>query len=182
MTEFGLAPLASEGGGGVSGAVLAAIRESIEDAFPVHVEALAAAAAPLEAYDAGRRQHSAPAILKAMLARHPARPAKVLAVIEGDLFIPMLSFVFGQAQLGGRAGVISVARLKPEFHGFAPDEELLLKRVRTVALHETGHLFGLIHCRTQECAMRLATNIHQFDLKRAALCPGCASILLENLR
>jgi archaemetzincin len=182
MIELGLAPMLCPEGSQVSEAVMEAIKEILEDVFPVRVQALPAISSPPEAYDAVRRQHSAPVILKSLLAAHPANPAKLLAVTGGDLFIPMLSFVFGQAQLGGRAAVISMARLTPEFHGFDPDLQLLLRRARTVALHETGHLFGLTHCQTQECAMRLATNIHQFDLKRAVLCPGCAAILLENLR
>lgn len=182
MIALGLAPMLSQDGSQVSDAVMEAIKETVEDVFPVRAQTLPAILSPPEAYDAARRQHSAPVVLTSLLAAYPTDPPKLLGVIQGDLFIPMLSFVFGQAQLGGRAAVVSMARLMPEFHGFKPDPQLLLQRARTVALHETGHLFGLTHCQTQECAMRLATNIHQFDLKRAALCPGCAAILLENLR
>jgi len=182
MIVVGLAPMLGPGCGRTAETVMQAIQETLEDVFPVQVEALQPVPLRPEAFDATRGQYSAPAALRSLLEAYPEEPPKVLAVAEGDLFIPMLSFVFGQAQLGGRAGVISMARLKPEFHGFAADETLLLRRARTVALHETGHLFGLVHCQTQECAMRLATNIHQFDLKRAALCAGCASVLMETQR
>lgn len=182
MIVLGLGPVEGTGCGRAAEAVMEAIGEALEDVFPVRVEALPAMDSPLEAFDMQRGQHSAPVVLRSVLAAHPSTPEKMLAVTEGDLFIPMLSFVFGQAQLGGRAGVISMARLRPEFHGFAPDETLLLRRARTVALHETGHLFGLVHCQAQECAMRLATNIHQFDLKRPALCAGCAAVLMETQR
>ena len=182
MIVLGLAPLLGADGGQVAEAIMEAIRGALEDVYPLRIEPLPRLPTAPGALDGARGQYSAPALLRSLLDAYPEAPPKILAVAEGDLFIPMLSFVFGQAQLGGRAGVISMARLKPEFHGFPPDDALLFRRARTVALHETGHLFGLVHCQTQECAMRLATNIHQFDLKRAALCGGCASILLETQR
>lgn len=182
MISLGLVPLLRPGRERTAEIVMPALRETLEDVFPVSVEPLDTEPPPPGALDPARGQASAPVILRSLLAAYPSQPPKVLAVAEDDLFIPMLSFVFGQAQLGGRAGVISLARLNAEFYGFPPDAPLLVRRARTVALHETGHLFGLVHCQTPDCAMRLATNIHQFDLKRAALCPGCASILLETQR
>jgi archaemetzincin len=182
MTPLGLVPMLTPVAGELVEPVMDAISETLEDVFPVHVERMSPVTAPAAAYESARRQHSAPVVLQSVLAAYPQGPAKLLAVIGGDLFIPMLSFVFGQAQLGGRAGVISVARLVPAFYGYPADDGLVLRRARTVALHETGHLFGLVHCQTPDCAMRLATNIHQFDLKRAVLCPGCASILRETQR
>lgn len=182
MMALGLVPMLDHGRGRVSEAVLEAIAGTLEDFYPVQVERLEALESPPSAYEPERRQHSAPLVLQMVLGAIPSGPAKLLAVTGGDLFIPMLSFVFGQAQLGGRAAVISVARLDPAFYGFDPDEALLVRRARTVALHETGHLFGLVHCQTQDCAMRLSTSIQQFDRKRAALCAGCASILLETQR
>jgi predicted Zn-dependent protease len=51
-----------------------------------------------------------------------AEPAsKVLGVTEKDLFIPMLSFVLGQEQLGGPAAVISW-HAPPEVHGLSLTE------------------------------------------------------------
>ena len=43
-------------------------------------------------------------ILRDVLPRTARRRPAVLAVTEADLFIPMLTFVFGQAQLGGPGG------------------------------------------------------------------------------
>jgi archaemetzincin len=182
MISLGLAPMLRPGGERIAEVVMPAIRETLEDMFPVRVESLPPHAPPAEALDAARGQTSAPVILHPVLAAHACDSSKVLEVTEDDLFIPMLSFVFGQAQLDGRAGVISLARLKAEYYGFGPDEALLVRRARIVALHETGHLLGLVHCQMPDCAMRPASNIHQSDLKRAALCPGCASVFLETQR
>ena len=60
--------------------------------------------------------------------------------------MPVLSFVYGQAQLEGQVAVVSLARLRPEFHGLLPDAAVLERRAATEAVHELGHTFGLVHC------------------------------------
>ncbi len=133
---------------------------------------------PLDfAYDEGRRQYASIAVLKMLLREFPETAWKLLAVTDRDLFVPVLTFVFGQAQLGGRAGVLSLARLRQEFYGLPPNREVFVDRVCKEALHETGHLFGLVHCAERSCAMSLATNIQQIDEKRAAFCPSCAGAM-----
>ena len=126
------------------------------------------------AFDANRRQYGSIPLLDMLLRRCPRDAAKVLAVTERDLFIPVLTFVFGQAQLGGRVGVVSFARLRQEFYGLAANREIFLERAYKEALHETGHLFGLVHCAERKCAMSLATAVRQIDLKEDAFCAACA--------
>jgi archaemetzincin len=94
-------------------------------------------------------------------------------VTTRDLFIPVLTFVFGQAQLGGRLGVVSLARLKQEFYGLPENRDVFLQRAAKEALHEAGHLFGLVHCADHECAMALSTGVRQIDLKQASFCSPC---------
>jgi archaemetzincin len=91
-----------------------------------------------------------------------------------DIFIPMLSFVYGQAQLNGPAAVVSVARLRQEYYGLPANPQLFLLRVRKELLHEVGHTLGLTHCPDGLCTMTLSTNIHQLDQKSAEFCPSCA--------
>ena len=134
------------------------------------------------AYDAGRNQFGSIPVLEMLSRRCPADALKLLAVTERDLFIPVLTFVFGHAQLGGRVAVISLARLRQEFYGMAPDREVFFERAYKEALHETGHTFGLVHCTERRCAMSLATGIRQIDLKDAAFCPSCAARLQRNSR
>src|ERR1039457_2074192 len=117
------------------------------------------------AYDAGRRQYGSIGVLQMVARLCPDDGAKLLAVTDRDLFVPVLTFVFGQAQLGGRVGVISLARLRQEFYGLAPSREIFLERAYKEALHATGHLFGLVHCAERKCAMSLATAVRQIDLK-----------------
>lgn len=129
------------------------------------------------AYDAVRRQHGSIPVLEMLARLIPADARKLLAVTERDLFIPVLTFVFGQAQLGGRVGVVSLARLRQEFYGLPPNREVLVERAVKEMLHETGHMFGLVHCTDRSCAMSLATNVRQIDIKRTAFCAVCAARL-----
>jgi archaemetzincin len=132
------------------------------------------------AFDPGRGQYGSIPLLEMLLRRCPEDALKLLAVTERDLFIPVLTFVFGQAQLGGRVGVISLARLRQEFYGLAANREVFLERAYKEALHETGHLFGLVHCTERKCAMSLATTVRQIDLKDAAYCAPCAARLRRD--
>ncbi len=133
------------------------------------------------AYDAGRRQYASIPVLEQLLQRFPQDASKLLAVTERDLYIPVLTFVFGQAQLGGRVGIVSFARLRQEFYGLAPDREVFLERSYKEALHETGHLFGLIHCPEGECAMSLSTTVRQIDSKHNAFCAACTAKLRRHM-
>jgi archaemetzincin len=124
------------------------------------------------AYDAARGQHHSTSILR-FLANSPSLPdAKHLAVTASDLFVPVLTFVFGEAQLAGRGAVVSVCRLREEFYGLPPDPELLRERLLTEALHELGHTFGLRHCDDWRCAMASSHSVERIDLK-GAYCESC---------
>jgi archaemetzincin len=129
------------------------------------------------AFDADRNQYASVPILEMLLRRCPEDGDKLLAVTGRDLFIPMLTFVFGHAQLGGSVGIVSLARLRQEFYGLPSDPALFERRLGTEVLHETGHLFGLIHCADRRCAMSLATGVRQIDSKDNAFCPQCAARL-----
>ena len=132
------------------------------------------------AYDAQRRQYGSIPVLDSLLQRCPQDAAKLLAITERDLFIPVLTFVFGQAQLGGRVGVVSLARLRQEFYGLPGDREIFLRRLHKETLHETGHLFGLVHCAERTCAMSLATTVRQIDMKDDAFCAACGARLRRH--
>jgi archaemetzincin len=178
MTGIVLASLASPEGDPPP-ALMLDLRQALEDVFIAPVGTpVSGPPVPLSAFDPARRQYSAPVVLKTLLETTPDQ--KLLAITCVDLFIPMLSFVYGQAQLGGNVAVVSLARLRQEFYGLPGNAALLAGRARKEAVHETGHLFGLVHCEQPDCAMRLSTNVRQLDLKGDALCPGCAALAREN--
>ena len=129
------------------------------------------------AYEPARGQHNATALLQQVLAIGQGSDEKMIAVVDEDLFIPVLTFVFGQAQLAGTAAVVSTHRLANEFYGMPRDEDRLRERIGKEVVHELGHLFGLYHCRQFECVMRSSTYVEEIDLKRVAFCEACASHL-----
>jgi archaemetzincin len=157
-------------------AALAQVRAHLEAEFFVPVRELALP--PLDfAFDANRAQYASIAVLEMLARLCPADASKLVAVTGRDLFIPVLTFVFGQAQLGGRVAVVSLARLRQEFYGLEPDAEVLRGRAAREALHETGHAFGLVHCLDRDCAMALVTGVRQIDWRRNAFCPACAALV-----
>lgn len=131
------------------------------------------------AYDAARGQYSSTLVLHDAIGRVPRGAEKLLVITERDIFIPMLSFVYGQAQLDGPVAVLSLARLRQEFYGLPPNRPLLLVRARKEALHEMGHTYGLTHCTDRGCVMSLSTNIEQLDAKGGDYCDDCATLLRE---
>ncbi len=128
---------------------------------------------PEDSRDPGRRQNHSTVILREMIKDVPPDALKLLGVTERDLFVPILTFVFGEAQLGGRAAVVSLARLRQEFHGLQPDAGVLRERLRKESLHELGHTFGLTHCASLECVMYLSNSVGDVDKKGADFCAGC---------
>jgi archaemetzincin len=132
------------------------------------------------AYDGSRRQYNATALLAQVATRAGASGDMCLALVDVDLFVPVLTFVFGQAMLDGNAGIVSTYRLANPFYGLARDDALLDHRVGKEILHELGHMFGLLHCRHFECVMRSSTYVEEIDLKRAWFCPACAGRLAEK--
>ncbi len=136
---------------------------------------------PLYAYDPKCRQYNSSPIVRRLVEARPADAVRILAVTGLDLFTPMLTFVFGQAQLLGRAAIVSLARLRQEYYQLPPSEILLTARALKEALHEVGHTFGLVHCRDRACLMSLATNLQQLDSKGSEFCRGCGIILNESI-
>jgi len=128
-------------------------------------------------YAPERRQHHATLLLAALLRHLPEPRGKIVGVTSEDLFIPVLTFVFGQSQLDGPAAIVSTYRLHNEFYGLPADEGLLRTRTVKEVLHELGHAFGLVHCRDQLCVMRPSTYVEEVDLKDAAFCAACHAVI-----
>jgi archaemetzincin len=149
-------------------------------AFRLPVRRVAAIDEPAGALSPPRGQWSSVAFLETLLARVPPAASRLLGVTERDLFVPVLSFVYGQAQLGGRVAIVSLARLRPEFHGLPPSAALLARRAGTEAVHEVGHTFGLVHCTERHCPMSLSIDLPDLDGKTATPCPACRTALEES--
>lgn len=132
------------------------------------------------AYDPLRGQYHSTAILKRLRSMPGTDGARLLGVAEVDLFIPIFTFVFGEAQLGpanDSAAVVSLHRLRQEFYGLPADVPLQTDRLLKESLHEIGHTLGLRHCRDYRCVMSSSPAVENIDLKSAQFCPACAERL-----
>lgn len=159
--------------GFVEEAILGEAQMLMERTFGFEVERLPAMPPPA-AFDASRGQWSAVEFMKELVRIRPPDATRILGLTSDDLFVPVLSFLFGQAQLGGAAALVSAARLRQEFYGLPSNQDLLLMRVRKEILHEMGHTLGLVHCPDRSCAMCLSTNLEQVDIKTDGFCRPCS--------
>jgi len=133
-------------------------------------------------YDPARRQYNGNLLLKQMDQNFAVDHAKTLCLFDVDLFIPILTYIFGQAYLGGNIGIASMYRLGNERYGMKPDNAILTERFMKEVVHELGHLYGLIHCTDPLCVMRSSTYVEDIDQKNHTLCPSCREKLnLPNL-
>jgi len=132
---------------------------------------------PEFAFNPLRRQYHSTEILKKILSRATSETWKVLAVTEMDLYIPVLTFVFGEAQLAQGGAVVSTHRLRQEFYGLPTDPELVRERLLKESLHELGHTYGLRHCLDYTCVMSSSNAVERIDLKGFEFCPACAQAL-----
>jgi archaemetzincin len=133
---------------------------------------------PEASFDPSRGQYRATLLLKALLDDPQEDPAdRVLGVTSVDLFTPVLTYVFGEAQLSGRAAVVSCHRLRNEIYGLPSDPKLLFERLHKEAVHELGHTYGLRHCARIGCVMRASSYAEEIELKSAGFCPGCRAVV-----
>ncbi len=131
------------------------------------------------ALNADRQQYYATAILQ-RLERASDPDARVLGVTACDLFVPVLTFVFGEAQLDGNCAAVSFARLKEESYGLPPRDDLLHERLLKEAVHELGHTFGLRHCADWRCVMTSSHAVERLDVKGAEFCAACRKVVFRE--
>jgi len=132
------------------------------------------------AYDPSREQYNSSVLLTQLLSIRPAEAFRIIGVTELDLFIPILTFVFGEAQLNGPAAIVSIHRLRNEYYGLPKNDTLLQERFEKETIHELGHTFGLVHCRNDRCVMNTSTYVENIDLKPVELCYSCLKFLHKN--
>jgi archaemetzincin len=132
------------------------------------------------AHDKFRQQTYSTALL-ARLAREPlADGIALLGITEADLYVPVLTFVFGEAQMPGRAALVSMHRLREEYYGLPPNPALLAERLLKEALHELGHTQGLRHCQDWRCVMVSSHAVEKLDVKEAEFCAACRGRFAAN--
>ena len=168
--------------GTVDPALLHGLRDAIPNCLPVRCEILSVELDLAPAYHPERQQYHSSEILQQLHFLVRPQDWRLLSIADVDLYIPILQYVFGEAQLGGRCALVSCARLRQEFYGLDPDEEILTVRLLKESVHELGHTFGLRHCQDYRCAMASAHAVEWIDLREPFLCRTCRAQLDQDLR
>jgi len=153
------------------------IREEVENEFLLPVTISEGHLDVSEFYNPNRNQYDGNLLLKEMEKRFASDTQKTLGLFNVDLFIPILTYIFGQAFLNGRCGIASVYRLRNERYGLPSDERIFRERALKEVIHELGHTFGLIHCIDTSCVMRSSTYVEDIDQKTAHFCEKCRNYL-----
>lgn len=132
------------------------------------------------AYDPERNQYHSTLILEKLARECPGGGLKVLGVTKEDLFIPILTHVYGEAQLGGRACIISISRLitGPDMGGADSGAGRIVKE----AIHELGHCFDLRHCEDEKCIMHYCRKLADVDKKSNRFCRYCTIFLSDHIK
>lgn len=164
------------GEGPADASLLEGVRAHVAAQFDASVDVCDPGDRPAGTLDPRRGQHASRLVLAWLVERAPRLPDRLLGLTDVDLFMPVLTFVFGEAQLEGATALVSTARLR------APgDPRLTLARVGCEAVHELGHTYGLLHCdgfegtgrRARRCAMTRSASVRAVDEKSGRLCPDC---------
>jgi archaemetzincin len=149
------------------------ILADVEREFSIYVKTSDGHLDISEFYNPTRNQYDGNLLLNEIRNRFSENSFKTIGIFNVDLYIPILTYIFGQAYLNGQCGIVSVYRLKNERYGLKSDESVFLDRIRKEVIHELGHMFGLIHCINPDCVMRSSTYVEDIDQKSHNLCPKC---------
>jgi archaemetzincin len=161
------------GRGDIDPDLLGRVRCQVERIFDRPTNLRVAHGPPEEALDRKRGQYSSTKILRWIVTTLASGSNKVLGITDVDLFIPVLTYVFGEAQVRGAAAVVSLARLRVTYNQRPAPPPLMEARLLKECLHELGHTFGLVHCSDSACLMSRSNSVLDVDLKGAQFCRDC---------
>ena len=159
--------------GRIDSILLEHIRLELPRNLPVSCDLRAIELDPNPSYHPERQQYHSSEILERLQPLVRESDWRLIAITSVDLYIPILKYVFGEAQMGGPCAVVSYHRLRQEFYGLDRDHDLLAERLLKECVHELGHTLGLHHCQDYRCAMASAHAVEWVDLREYALCDGC---------
>ncbi|HUN87273.1 MAG TPA: archaemetzincin family Zn-dependent metalloprotease [Terriglobales bacterium] len=168
--------------GELDGTVMEGLAVELANHFGMPCEVLPETIDPQFSFHGERRQYHSSQILAQMSKFVGPKTWRLLAVSGNDLYIPILTFVFGEAQMGGPSAIVSYYRLRQQFYGLPHDPDLLRQRLLKEAVHELGHTLELTHCDDYRCAMSASHSVELIDLKENAFCEGCANQVLSLTR
>lgn len=157
----------------MDGAFLERLAPCLEERFLSTVDVGRALAVPKSALNATRGQLFLSTLVARVRRAHPEETGVLLAVTEFDLYKTSHRFIFGDADEAQGVAVVSLHRLRSEYYGEEPDQNLLFQRTLKTCVHELGHAFGLKHCYNARCGMYYSNSIFETDNKMPYYCETC---------
>jgi archaemetzincin len=159
--------------GKVDIALLEDLRASLPKSLHVSCQILPFHLDPALSYHPERQQFHSSELLQRVHGLVRPKDWRFLAIADIDLYIPILKYVFGEAQIGGPCALVSTFRLRQEFYGLDRDDALLRKRLLKESVHELGHTLDLHHCEDYRCAMASSHSVEWIDLRETTWCESC---------
>jgi len=153
---------------------------TLKQTFRSHVNKISLLIDTDSLYSYKRGQYYSTGFMEQALIQTTHINGKIILITELDIYVPVLTFLFGEAQLNGKHSIVSVFRLHEEFYSGFTDNELLFKRTIKEVYHELGHNFGLIHCHDWDCVMHSSNSIEEVDLKGNNYCKYCNNLLKKS--
>ena len=167
--------------GEVPSVVTKVVAAHVGPIFGLQADVLAGVPTPVQALDPGRMQYDAGQVLSHLENQGFDGYDKIIGVLSGDLFVPIFTYVLGEARQDGRCGLISYFRLEDPGPSRQAAPSRLLERCAKVALHELGHLFNLIHCNDPLCLMHICDDTRELDQRPLSLCRYCRMYFEQNM-
>ena len=134
------------------------------------------------AYNRGRYQYLSPKILSRLRRIRKDPGDKIMGIVAVDLYSEGYDFVYGEADVNAGVATLSFARLCLIDADNQQAAKIFEERVLREAIHEMGHLFGLLHCSDPKCVMRTCTCEEEVDEAGNALCNECNDLLAPHIR
>ena len=158
------------------------LRSDLEKIFGQRVEVLQNPLNLEFAYNPERKQYFSSAILERLSKIGSEVCGRSLGIVDIDLYVPDLNFVFGEADMVEKTAVLSTKRLRPDYYGLPEDEGLLQGRTLKESVHELGHTYGLRHCPDKKCVMHFSNSLPDTDIKSSSFCENCKEKLMSVIR
>ncbi len=165
--------------GDIKNDVIEYIKTNLRDIMGVSVSVGKPSIASFDAYDKERKQYKILTIFKEISENRKNTKKKVLAIMDEDIYIHELNFVFGEADVASGVAIISLTRLRQTYYGFPEDRKLFLLRCLKEAIHVVGHLYNLDHCPNPLCVMHFSNRLADTDKKDYELCDVCLEKYLQ---